>query len=901
MTQTALDALLPHVEGPPGGDRAAGARRAISLIAAGLAIAIMAAAAVLISPPAEASGYPGVIPWRPGSWLKIVTDAMGLWGAVHTLRGVEIKDMAFQFGVAALLALLAVRAIVSALAPPERRTAKGAWFLAQALLAAWVGISAASAAWSPDGVASLGQAALYGFGVTWAIALAWCLEGRDVAKVVWGYVVVATITAAICVWYYHERNPAHRPGFPIGNPSSLAAFLLPALCIAGYAVVGAAVEFRRGDHRAVVRGMPALIALVPLGWCFWLADSRGAQLGLLVGLLGLAFLLATERMRRWLVVSGLVLAALSVGWLSTHSQDLTMARGATLRFRVYAWQYAATLWGHRPISGHGAGSYPQLSGRLDAYARDRGLDPAAFMGDVVEHAHNELFEIFVEIGLIGGLTFVAGWIATLAAASGALQSSLSARRRWLLLGLVAGLIGQMADAMFGVGLRLPGLSPAFYTLVGVLWAVCRSVSKQRVEEATDPGWLRSMVGRRRLVALLAGVATVTAGGLAWRNAEGLKWEMQAARSDSPRDALHAAEQAEQRLLDPVRRLMAAHRRVALLSSEALASFSRVDFSALANSASMPSSSPVDALAEAERRCRAAYAAALELNLRAPSFGRPLELASHAARLLAGLTAVTDRKASLEWLERSRILLMEQRRQRPNDISTLLTLASYSQFGYRFDPGELVVLLRDALRAGAPPREFHELLRREAGRADVRAALATMLAAVGPFNPATELDALIDSYAPEMHRLFAAVRALDGDFAGAAAAAATAADLYQPMRTRFVNLLAVALGEQAEYEFLSTPLSPQKAIAIVQRAMQGVPMIQEQKRLELLAPHAKNLARYRLASGDAAGAANALRASGIEVERLDGAIGTLRAELCRGVPVLCERLGVETSGSQPAGE
>jgi O-antigen ligase len=892
MTQTGLDALLPQVEGPPGGERAAGARRAISLVAAGLAIATLAAAALLISPPADTAGYPGVLPWRSGSWLKVVTDSMGLGGAVRTQRGVEIKDIVFQFAVAALLALLAVRAIVSAFAPPERRTAKGAWFLAQALLTAWVAISAASAGWSLDGIASLGQAALYGFGVAWAIALAWCLEGRDVAKVLWGYVAVAAIAAAVCVWYYHERNPAHRPGFPIGNPSSLAAFLLPAVCIAGFAVVGGAIEFVRGEHRAVLRGLPALVALLPLGWCFWLADSRGAQLGLLVGLLGLAFVLATERMRRWLVGGGLVLAALSVGWLSTHSQDLTMARGATLRFRVYAWQYAATLWGHRPISGLGAGSYPQLSGRLDAYARDRALDPAAFMGDVVEHAHNELFEVFVEIGLIGGLTFVAGWIATLAAASGALQSSLSIRRRWLLLGLIAGLMGQMADAMFGVGLRLPGLAPAFYTLVGVLWAVCRSVSKQRVEDATDPGWLRSMIGRRHVVAGLAGVAAISAGWLAWRNGEGLKWEMDAARTDSPRAALHAAEEAEERLLDPVRRLMSAHRRVVLLSSEALAAFSRVDFSALAAAASMPTSMSSEAAAEAERRCRAAYTAAVELNFRAPSFGRPLELASQTARLLAGLTAIADRKASLEWLERSRILLMEQRRQRPNDIATLLTLSSYTQFGYRFDPGEMVVLLRDALRAGAPPREFHELLRREAARADVRAALATMLAAVGPFNPATELDALIDSYAPEMHRLSGAVRALDGDFAGAATAAATAADLYQPMRARFVNLLAVALGEQAEYEFLAAPLCAERAIATVQRAMQAVPMIQEQKRLELLAPHARNLARYRLAAGDAAGAAEALRAGGVEAERVDAAVEALRADLCRSLPVLCDRVGTQ---------
>lgn len=898
MTPNPLDALLPQVEAPPGGEHAAGARRAISIIAAALAIATIAAAALLISPPGESAGYPGVIPWRDGSWLKAVTDGLSLWGAVQTFRGVEIKDVAFGFGVAAMLALLAIRALVSALAPPERRTAKGAWFLAQALLAGWVAISAASAAWSMDSGASFGQAAIYGFGVAWAVALAWCLEGRDVSKVVWGYVTIAAVTGAVCVWYYYERNPAHRPGFPIGNPSSLAAFLLPALFIAGFSSVGAMIDLARRERYALLRVVAGLLALVPIAWCFKLADSRAAQVGLLVGVLGLAFLLAKDRTRRWLVVSGLILAGLSIGWLSSQTQDVTMARGATLRFRIYAWQYAASLWGFRPISGHGAGSYPQLSGRLDAYARDRALDPAAFMGDVNEHAHNELFEVFVEIGLIGGLTFVAGWIATLAAASGALQSSLSTRRRWLLLGLVAGLIGQMADAMFGVGLRLPGLSPAFYGLVGVLWAVCRSVSKQRAAEATDAGWIRAMVGRRHVVAGVAGAGAITAALLAWRNAQGLQSEMQAARADSPREALAAAQRAEECLLDPVRRLMSAHRRVTLLTSEAVTAFTRVDFSTLTAAASMPASAPDDALAEAERRCRAAYAAALELNFRAPSFGRPLELGAQSARLLAGLTALSDRKASLDWLERSRVLLMELRRQRPNDVTNLMTLAGYTQYGYRFNASELVVLLRDALRAGRAPRELQELLRREAGGAEFRNVLATLLAAVGPYNAATELDALIDSYAPEMHRLAAAVRALDGDFAGAASEAEAAARLYQPMRTRFVNLPAVALSEQAEYEFLAAPLEPRKAILTVQRAMEAVPQIQEQKRLEILAPYARSLARYRLAAGDAPAAAASLELGGMPADRVQSGLDELRNELCRSIPALCERVGLRSATTKP---
>src|SRR5438034_9171551 len=99
-------------------------RGAISYSAYILTVLIIAATFLLLSPPNK-RGYPGAIPWSEHSLLKPITDAMSLWGAARTPQGVEIKDFAFYLAAAAGLLLLASRAALSGLMPPEHRTGKG--------------------------------------------------------------------------------------------------------------------------------------------------------------------------------------------------------------------------------------------------------------------------------------------------------------------------------------------------------------------------------------------------------------------------------------------------------------------------------------------------------------------------------------------------------------------------------------------------------------------------------------------------------------------------------------------------------------------------------------------------------------------------------------------------------
>lgn len=844
-------------------------RSRLSLATLAVAGAALAASFLLISPP-PVGGYPGAIPWSPHSLLKPLTDALALGDALPTARGVEIKDVAFHLLVAVGLLLFAARAVISGVLPPNAQTARGAWLLAQILLIGWVLVSGASALWSGDAPISLAQAALYGFGVAWAIAISWSLEGRDVPRLLWTYVAVAAAAAGLCVWYYYERNPYHRPGFPIGNPNVLAAAIVPALLIGGFALAGALWSaWRRRSDVSWPAALAAAVALAPLAWCFALTGSRGAAVGAVLGVAGVLFLVVTRRARLLIVLGLTLMAAAGVWYLSSAMQDVTMARGATVRYRVYTWKYAAQLWSHRPISGMGAGIFPRAAGGLAV--DDRVLDPGAFLGDKIGHAHNEFFEVFAEIGLVGGLTYVGGFVATLAAASGMLQSSFSRQRHALVLGLTAGVMALLGDSLFSPGLRLPGLAAVFYTLLGALWAVCRSTSRAATPAPPGSGWLRRSVGSRFGVAALAVAAAGGAGWLTAREVRGLRHElaaMLALHDGRFADAVRETEQAAPRLLEPNRVLQSRERRAVALSRQARASFAAL--ASETDAAPMPggNEAPVDppeglALPPDDRGgaspsaapppepglrradviadAQAAYEAALAFHDVAPGFGRAAALAGEAAEYLAHLHA-DDAQRSAAWRGRALQAWWAQSRLTPFDRPTLMARLRYPEL-----LGDQIALLRDALRSGLPDAAWLRAFEQVARRPGFEATLNAMVRTVSAYTPESDRDALLLSRAPEIVRTRALWLHNQQRHAAAADDAAWAVELYRPLRPRLPELVSVALAEQAEYAFYATPHEPENAIRLATEALERLPRVQQQLYERRAAPYRLRLARYLIAA------------------------------------------------------
>jgi len=802
----------------------------LSRMAAVLVLLLLAATFLLISP-RPGQTYPGARPWSDTSLLRPITQLMSLNGLAATERGVEVKDLAFHLAAAVCLLLVGVRVLLTR--GVRSRTRLHAIDYAQILLTAWGLIALLSSLWSDTPGFARGQALVYALAVAWAVSVAAIIDSRHIAKLLAGLVAISTIAATLCVWYYHERNPFHRPGFPLGNANVLAAAILPAtlICIVKiWTTARQAVRTKRFGGGLWAVG--ALVAMVMLTWCLVLTWGRGALLALLIGLVVIGLLSVGRRLRLTIACLFIIgLAGLSTWWLHASRLDVAMARSATIRFRLYAWRYAADLWQQRPMTGHGAGSYPLLAGQFAI--RDRTLDPAAFMGEIVEHAHNELFEVLTEVGFVGGIAFVGAFVATLLAAMSRLRTMPSGPERWLLLGLLGGCIALLADALTGVTLRLPGAPAVFYTLLGLLWGICRTPTAEPPSVPSQTPGGRDIPVRIGNVAmgLVCIVAGVGAGWTALHNWRGVQSEVRAVAAFEQgryEEALAATRAAQQNLLDPVRAVMA--RKRGLQSRFALAG------AAHAALRQAPSTVPADAWEQAVALAQGVHQEAIQLNLTAPAVAQTETIAARSAEWLAELHARPQPAVALQWAKTAELAWRRQRQRDPYNVEALLALTRY--------PAPLsahIELLRDALRFGDVEGPWRTALARFAPVPGFEKTLAIFIAAARPISPETDLDALVASMAPEAYRLAAAWYAIGRDVEQAATHAAHAAQLYRPMRTRFPKLYSVALGEEAAYRFQGSPTEPQRPIELLHEAIDALPVIQAQQYEKMVSPF-----RFRLA-------------------------------------------------------
>src|SRR5690606_691734 len=92
-------------------------------------------------------------------------------------------------------------------------------------------------------------------------------------------------------------------------------------------------------------------------------------------------------------------------------------RDASMRVRIYGWDYALRLAWDQPLLGHGQGGYLTLAQQM--LPDDLERDPAALNPGLMGHAHNEWLEVLADLGIIGLslqaavllCTFMAGWSA----------------------------------------------------------------------------------------------------------------------------------------------------------------------------------------------------------------------------------------------------------------------------------------------------------------------------------------------------------------------------------------------------------------------------------------------------------------------------------------------------------
>jgi hypothetical protein len=419
------------------------------------------------------------------------------------------------------------------------------------------------------------------------------------------------------------------------------------------------------------------------------------------------------------------------------------------------------------------------------------------------------------------------------------------------------------DAGFGVALRLPGVGPILFTLLGALWSVGGAERGHEDAGAAGPAERRRVAGFTAVLSVLA--CCGAAGGAGWltlRNWTGVQLEQEAAsavEAKPPRYlfALNGIQRAEDRLLDPVQRVDA---RGHILGWRM--SLAREAFVACAGAtATAPAD---DARQRALRLAREAYTTALTLRHMVPALEYTDANAARAAEWLAALSRAPRDAAA--WARVAEQAWWYQRRRTPYQVNTLLALTGY--------PAPLAVhfgLLRDALRfldtvpnsvdLDAAPDEDADMealktlhlwtavLAHKSQEPAAAQVLSRFMAEVGPITAQTDVDALVASMAPETHRLVAACAALRAEFGIAEQETAKAVELYEHMRARFPELQSRALAEQADYVLRGNLARVADAIELLRRAIRALPAIQTQQYEQMSYPYRRRLVAYLLAAGE----------------------------------------------------
>ena len=295
--------------------------------------------------------------------------------------------------------------------------------------------------------------------------------------------------------YFCPNHYAHL--LALAPPMALALLLLP----------------EAGAFLRILGGF-ALVVVPP---ALYVSQSRSGWIGLGLGLVVTACLLALRRSRRtfWILLALLaVLLAGTAAFLWKNSaifrDRLSAARvelvdGGSAGFRVNQWRDTLDMIRDRPLLGFGPGSYRWIAEQERYRVRVRGSD------SVVVHAHNDYLEFTAEYGLVGAVLLFGPlfWLAMRLLQL--LVRSRSPSNTALLAGVLGAWAASAAHALFDFNLHVFANAQMLVLLTGVAVARLFTVNEMEARRLSPRVlWLGVAPAIAAVVVLLAvGARTLT--------------------------------------------------------------------------------------------------------------------------------------------------------------------------------------------------------------------------------------------------------------------------------------------------------------------------------------------------------------------------------------------------------
>jgi tetratricopeptide (TPR) repeat protein len=657
--------------------------------------------------------------------------------------------------------------------------------------------------------------------------------------------------------------------------------LLPGTLLGISLLVGAGGERAR---RAVVAFRVAALVCAGLSvWALSLADSRGATVALVAGLGAMVFFLLPGRWRWLPAVLGVVLVAVALWWVTAAmNEPSATGRSTTLRFRTYTWGYAWQMFREQPVTGHGQGGFAMLG---DSYVgEDVFRDPPVF-GSRIDSAHNEWLEVLAELGAVGFLLAAGVIYLTLRAAMPSRAGDTFRADRSTIVGLAGSFVALCVEECVGNGLRVCELPLAFYTVLGLLWASCRS--------AADAPWA-SRVITPKTKPILAGAGIVLAVALLVVNQQ----DFRAARNAYDTDELLAKGEDESAIglaslavdrLSPQRVLINLFR---LASTQTIAAERLAARAADRDRRGRESDPPnprlsamvAEDLGAMEELCKAASHTLKSLVSASPGFINHGQLEYRINSLLARAAAWRkESDAATAYMKNAAAALERELSRQPFDPATA---AEFVRIGAaQLDAGSALATLARPLRYNRITESYVAVLMELGKRDDVQRAVEAFSSG-GP-----QADPGGNPWRSEKLRLAATMAFARGDYATAVAALEQAVADYASVLPEEAIGVAAAYAELADGRFYSDPQHPDAALAAAADAITKAPDSRPGR--ELRGAVRQRTVHYLLAKDDEVAAKAILREvapAAVDEPIVDQELGTRYRRLCES---LLQRREIQT--------
>lgn len=814
-----------------------------------LVVMVVAGGMLLLSAAKPTAPVDGAIEWHESSPLRAVIELLCLNHQVSTTYAGSVKNYTLGLGAGLSLLVLGLavlwrsrtqdelsddqdilyadEATTESITTSDTEKAHIAPLIAaQALVVLYLLWSFASCRWSSASELAFGGSLLLTVQFLWSFSLGNGLSvypARIASRAIIG---ILALTAVVAIWYHYGRNPTLRADIPVGNPLFLAA------CLSVGALMGLAFVIEQvsvGDrHNNGPRLTKILFAVIAVGLCLWgfyLADSRGPMIGLLFGLLAM-FFFAVRGRRKWIPI-GVTLLVILAGALYVSSSVDKLALGSrsdTMRFRLFAWDYAWRMFLEEPFTGHGQGAFT-LSG--DSYALDDVLHDPQALSTRIAHAHNEWLEVMADLGSVGIVLIAGALILTLLAGTATLaDSSYSPKDRWPLIGLMSALVALVVSECFSVGLRVAGVSTLFYTLLGLIWAKSGHGLPSLVDQMASASRRRiptvAVCGVLGLTAMIVTQQDFSAARNLYRSGEAL-------RNSDIEEAIERATMATNRLnpqraLTNLYRVSETHMRAAeFIQARA---FER---SARAEKLETPNPRLWILLQEdfklSELHCEQGIIALKELLLRSPSFFNHGFLGYRLNMIRArNAGAQNDFEKQQALLQEAAAAIMREMRRQPYDPK--IAAAYIRVAGPTLELADLFEVLARPLRHHRITIECMDILR---GLADQ----ATQMDWLIPLTQQMSRDLVnptidpqtgqpVENWATERLRLAATLFFMNGDYAKGRLLLQQATPYYEKMAGKAPVGAASCFAELAISTFFDKPRSAGDALKAGLRAIELAP-------------------------------------------------------------------------------